>query len=160
MSQGKKWLLLLLLLCVALGAPWLHSCAAQDFHNTYVDFGNSEDWHLLMVMRSLGLTYGLIVKCNQDSTDRELIKDLRKLALRTHLAREGSTTGQQRLNDARTAWENALQNKTSSAKPCAHESQRVGKSSRKNSRENAPLLPLSERGFQRLSHMFGGLHAY
>ena len=68
---------------------------------------------LLVVMRSLAMAYGLTLNCNRDSAERVIVKDLRKLALRTHPDRGGSTEDQQRLNDARTVWEAAMQAKGS-----------------------------------------------
>ena len=100
---------------MALWAACLHGRRAKNSHSTCAHCGNCTDWYLLIALRSLAMTYGLILKCNRDSTDRELIKDLRKLALRTHHACGGSTKDQQRFNDARTAWANALQEKTSAA---------------------------------------------
>ena len=61
---------------------------------------------LLTTMRAVALAFGVTLSCTRDSTDKELLTNFRKLALAVHPDRAGgSTEQQQRLNDARAAWE-------------------------------------------------------
>ena len=63
---------------------------------------------LLATMRAAAMRFGLTMSCNRDSADREVVTFFRKLALQAHPDRPGgSTEQQQRLNDARAAWDQA-----------------------------------------------------
>ena len=63
---------------------------------------------LLATMRAAAIRFGLTMSCNRDSTEREVVSFFRKLALQAHPDRPGgSTEQQQRLNDARAAWDQA-----------------------------------------------------
>ena len=63
---------------------------------------------LLATMRAVAFTVGMALTCSRDSPDREVVAIFRRLALRVHPDRPGgSTERQQRLNDARAAWDTA-----------------------------------------------------
>ena len=63
---------------------------------------------LLATMRAVAVAFGMVLTCNRDSSDQDVVKDFRKLALRVHPDRPGgSGEQQQRLNDARGAWDTA-----------------------------------------------------
>ena len=62
---------------------------------------------LVSLLRALAVTYNINVNCDRDSTDAVVIANFRKLALRVHPDRGGSTAHQAKLNDAREAWDKA-----------------------------------------------------
>ena len=66
---------------------------------------------VLATMRAVALTFGVTLTCNRDSPDRVVVSNFRRLALRVHPDRPGgSTEQQQRVNDARAAWDDARSN--------------------------------------------------
>ena len=62
---------------------------------------------LVVLVRALAVAYGLTVNVNRDSSEKEVTAACRRVALRVHPDRGGSSRDQQRLNDARAAWEEA-----------------------------------------------------
>ena len=46
---------------------------------------------LLATMRAVALTFGMVLTCNRDSTDREVVTNFRKLALRVRPDRPGGS---------------------------------------------------------------------
>ena len=72
---------------------------------------------LVVLIRALALTYGVTVNCNRDSNDSEVLSNFRKVALRVHPDRGGNTADQQKLNDARGAWDEARKQKVAAGRP-------------------------------------------
>lgn len=72
---------------------------------------------LVVLIRTLASTYNVIVDCTRDATDREVLASFRKVALQTHPDRGGNTTDQQKLNDARAAWDELRRQKTAAGRP-------------------------------------------
>ena len=74
---------------------------------------------LVVVIRALAVSYGVVVSCNRDSADKEVLASFRKVALRVHPDHGGNTVDQQKLNDARANWENAKKTKGTGGRPKA-----------------------------------------
>ena len=72
---------------------------------------------LVALIRSVAVAYGVHVTCNRDSDEAAIIANFRKVALRAHPDRGGSTTDQQRLNDARQAWDEARKKNATAGRP-------------------------------------------
>jgi hypothetical protein len=73
---------------------------------------------LLATMRAVALSFGMVLTCNRDSSDKDVVVNFRKLALRVHPDRAGGSTAQQgRLNDARAAWEAVLGSSQKAGRP-------------------------------------------
>ena len=73
---------------------------------------------LLATMRAVALSFGMVLTCNRDSSDKDVVVNFRKLALRVHPDRPGGSTAQQgRLNDARAAWEDVLGSSKKAGRP-------------------------------------------
>ena len=69
----------------------------------------------MSVICTLARVYGVQVACRRDSPDEVVLKDFRRLVLKTHPDRGGVAEHQQQLNDARLAWDTARK----PAAPCA-----------------------------------------
>ena len=61
--------------------------------------------------------YNFTLTCKRESSDEEVIRDFRKLALRVHPDRGGDTTHQQELNDARAKWDKARKQTGGAGRP-------------------------------------------
>ena len=73
---------------------------------------------LLATMRAVALSFGMVLTCNRDSSDKDVVVNFRKLALRVHPDRPGGSTAQQgRLNDARVAWEDVMGSAKKAGRP-------------------------------------------
>ena len=73
---------------------------------------------LLATMRAVALSFGMVLTCNRDSSDKDVVVNFRKLALRVHPDRPGGSTAQQgRLNDARAAWEDVRASAQNAGRP-------------------------------------------
>ena len=62
---------------------------------------------LVVLLRALAAVYGVQVTVNRDSPDKEVVVACRRVALKAHPDHGDDVRDQQRLNDARAAWEEA-----------------------------------------------------
>jgi curved DNA-binding protein CbpA len=62
---------------------------------------------LITVMLALAAAYGILLACVRDSPDDEVLRAYRKLLLRVHPDKGGTTADQQRLQGAKEAWDAA-----------------------------------------------------
>ena len=60
---------------------------------------------LITVMLALAAAYGILLACVRDSPDDEVLRAYRKLLLRVHPDKGGTTADQQRLQGAKEAWD-------------------------------------------------------
>ena len=58
----------------------------------------------MVLIRALAVTYNVVVNCNRASTDKEVAKSFRKVALKAHPGHGGNTVDMGWLNDAQAAW--------------------------------------------------------
>ena len=73
---------------------------------------------LLATMRAVAVTFGVVLTCNRDSPDRDVLTNFRKLALRAHPHKPGGSAEQQkRLNEARASWEAARAQTRTAGRP-------------------------------------------
>ena len=72
---------------------------------------------LVALIRQLATVYGLTVSCCRDSSDQVIRTSFRKVALRAHPDHGGNSNDQQRLNDARAVWDEALKKKVPAGRP-------------------------------------------
>ena len=63
---------------------------------------------LVVLLRALAITYGLQLDVTRDSSDDVVTKAFRKLAVKVHPDKGGSTQDSQRLLAARDEWMNAM----------------------------------------------------
>ena len=98
-----------------------------QFNNSFASMGSSTlllaKRALVVVIRTLAVTYDVVVNCTRDSPDKEVLASFRKVALRVHPDHGGNTADQQKLNDARAAWENARKTKDKGGRPKASQKQ-------------------------------------
>ena len=59
---------------------------------------------LVVLVRALAVTYIVAVNCNRVSTDKEVAKSFRKVALKAHHSRVGNIVDMGWLDDAWAAW--------------------------------------------------------
>ena len=70
------------------------------------------------MMRAVAVTYGMVLTCNRDSPDRDVVTNFKKLALRAHPDKPGGSAEQQkRLNEARANWEAARAEAKTAGRP-------------------------------------------
>ena len=62
---------------------------------------------LVLLLRVLAQAYGVAAACSRDSPDQDIIRCCRKVSLKVHPDCGGKARDQQRLNEARSAWESA-----------------------------------------------------
>lgn len=116
-SQGAKMSLILL--------EKSHVCVLQQVQAFLISFLQSmvcgpvqaAKRALVSVICALAAVYGVGVACRRDSPDDVVLKDFRRLALKTHPDRGGQVGHQQQLNDARLAWEAAKKPRTPASAP-------------------------------------------
>jgi hypothetical protein len=72
---------------------------------------------LVALIRSLALTYGVVVCCNRDSADQVVLGSFRKVALKAHPDHGGNTSDQAKMNEAREAWDQARRQKATAGRP-------------------------------------------
>ena len=58
---------------------------------------------LVVLIRALAVMCNVVVNCNRVSTDKEVAKSFRKIALKAHPGHGGNTVDMGWLNDARAA---------------------------------------------------------
>ena len=58
----------------------------------------------MVLIRALAVTYNVVVNCNRASTDKEVAKSFRKVALKAHPGHGGNTVDMGWPNDAQAAW--------------------------------------------------------
>ena len=71
---------------------------------------------LVALVRSLALTYGVVVCCNRDSADQVVLGSFRKVALKAHPDHGGNTSDQAKMNEAREAWDQARRQKATAGR--------------------------------------------
>ena len=72
---------------------------------------------LVKVLQSLILTYGLQLQITRDSSDECLKRAYKRLSLKVHPDKGGSSADQQQLNDAYGAWIDGLKSNRSAGRP-------------------------------------------
>jgi len=74
---------------------------------------------LITVMLALAAAYGILLACVRDSPDAEVRAAYRRLLLRVHPDKGGTTADQQRLQAAKEAWEAARKRPSRAGRPKA-----------------------------------------
>jgi hypothetical protein len=72
---------------------------------------------LVVLIRALAITYNVVVNCNRDSTDKEVVASFRKVILKVHPDHGGNDVDMGRLNDARAEWDKAKKQKDQGGRP-------------------------------------------
>lgn len=71
----------------------------------------------VVVIRALAAVYAVAVSVTRDSTDQDVEKAFRKVAVRVHPDKGGSTSDSQKLHAARDAWRESQKNTTGRGRP-------------------------------------------
>ena len=89
----------------------------------------------VLVIRALAAVYTIAVSVTRDSTDQDVEKAFRKVAVRVHPDKGGSTSDSQKLHAARDAWRESQKNTAGRGRPKAE--------ARKPSQQPNGLAPVS-----------------
>ena len=115
---------------------------------------------LVLLLRVLAQAYGVAAACSRDSPDQDIIRCCREVSLKVHPDRGGKARDQQRLNEARSAWESAKERargQSSSASAASLPVVRVATpkakaAARREFRVNATAALLTYQGMTDSSH--------